>query len=134
MTEFDLDALRTLDPDQFAALVKSAGKAQLDELMSGDHRKGILDTIFHRLPSRFRPDRAGDTNAVIVWNITGPNGTDAYEVTIANGTCTTGPVTGADPKVTFTLAGPEFLTLISGSSNPMMMFMTGKLKAKGDLG
>ena len=28
----------------------------------------------------------------------------------------------------------DFLQLISGGANPMMMFMTGKLKAKGDLG
>ena len=31
--------------------------------------------------------------------------------------------------------GPvEFLKLISGRANPVMMFMTGKIKAKGDLG
>ena len=27
-----------------------------------------------------------------------------------------------------------FLKVVSGSGNPMMMFMTGKIKAKGDLG
>ena len=31
--------------------------------------------------------------------------------------------------------GPaEFLKLITGTSNPAMMFMTGKVKASGDLG
>jgi putative sterol carrier protein len=31
--------------------------------------------------------------------------------------------------------GPvEFMRIVSGSGNPVMMFMTGKLKAKGDLG
>ena len=28
----------------------------------------------------------------------------------------------------------EFLKIVSGNGNPVMMFMTGKLKAKGDLG
>ncbi len=40
----------------------------------------------------------------------------------------------AEPKLTFTLAGYDFLQLIAGVANPMMLFMTGKVKAKGDLG
>ena len=33
-----------------------------------------------------------------------------------------------------TLAPADFLKVVSGNANPVMMFMTGKLKAKGDLG
>ncbi len=131
MTLSDFDA-SALDPDQFAATVKAATKSQLEELMSGEHRKAILDTVFNRLPSRFRADRAGTTDAVVHWHITGPAGTDSYEVTIGDGACTTGAVTVADPKLGLTLGGPDFLALIAGSSNPTMMFMTGKLKVKGD--
>jgi putative sterol carrier protein len=36
--------------------------------------------------------------------------------------------------LTVTLGGVEFVKLVGGAANPMMMFMTGKLKAKGDLG
>ncbi len=33
------------------------------------------------------------------------------------------------------MAGPaEFLKLIAGTGNPAMMFMMGKIKARGDLG
>jgi putative sterol carrier protein len=134
MTEFDAETLRSMDADQFAGVVKAATAGQLAELMAGSHRKEILDTIFDRLPSRFRADRAGNTDAVIRWNITGPDGTDSYQVTIQGGTCTTAPASEADPKVTFELSGPDFLTVIAGGANPMMMFMSGKLKAKGDLG
>ena len=134
MTEstFDMEALRTLTPEDFAALVKSAKKGQLDELMAGAHHQEILDTIFEQLPSRFRPDRAGNTDAVIHWNITNPGGADSYEVVISGGTCASGPTSDTDPKLVLTLSGADFLSLIAGTANPTMMFMTGKLKVKGD--
>ncbi len=134
MTEssIDADAFRNLDPEAFAAVVKSAKKSQLDELMAGVHRREILDSIFDKLPGRFRADRAGSTEAVIHWNITSAAGTDSYEVAIAGGTCTAGPVTTAEPKLALTLGGADFLTIIAGVANPTMMFMTGKLKVKGD--
>jgi putative sterol carrier protein len=129
---FDMEALRTLTPEDFAALVKSASKSQLDDLMAGEHRKEILDTIFEQLPSRFRPDRAGNTDAVIHWNITSSAGADSYAVVISGGTCTSGPASETDPKLVLTLSAADFLGLIAGTANPTMMFMTGKLKVKGD--
>jgi len=137
MSELDPAALAALDPHQFAQMIKSTPESQLKELMAGPGRGPILDGIFTRLPQLFRADRAGDTNAVIHWNLTGgPGGsTDTYEVSIAHGACSTTkePTTDA-PRLSLTLAPMDFLKLISGSGNPMMMFMTGKVKAKGDLG
>lgn len=133
MTEFDLEHLKSLEPEEFAAMVKGARKSELDELMSGEYRKPILDTIFDRMPGLFRPERAGATDAVIRWNITGDGRTDSYDVTIADGSCTSGPAIAPDPKVAITLTGPDFLTVVAGSANPTMMFMTGKLKFKGDM-
>ena len=43
------------------------------------------------------------------------------------------PVADREPRLTITLGAVEFLKVISGNANPMMMFMSGKLKAKGDL-
>ncbi len=136
MTEFDTAVFDALEPEEFAALVTTASRGQLEEVMAGPRRREILDAIFHQLPTRFRADRAGATNAVVQWNITGgaEGATDVYDVAIADGACSVSGPSGTEPKVTFTLAGPDFLTLITGSANPMTMFMTGKLKAKGDLG
>jgi hypothetical protein len=136
MTEFDPSNLADLGPAEFASLVKSASKDQLEALMSGEHRAKVLDAIFNRFPSQFRADRAGSTNAVIHWIVTGraDGGADTYEVVVADGACTLSPTADADPKLTVTIGGVDFLNLISGNANPMMMFMTGKLKAKGDLG
>jgi len=132
VTEFDPN----MEPAQFAAAVKSASKDQLEAVMASDERGKILDAIFGRFPQQFRADRAGSTNAVIHWNIGGraDGGSDTYEVVIANGECTVSPTPQADPKLAVTVGSVEFLNLITGNANPMMMFMTGKLKAKGDLG
>jgi putative sterol carrier protein len=135
----DLESLAdfsNVDPKQFAQTVKSASDAQMSEVMHSDSRGKILDAIFGRFPELFRPDRAGSTNAVIHWNITDrpDGGVDTYQLVIANGTCVLSPSVDQDPKLAVTVGPVDFLKVVSGNGNPMMMFMTGKLKAKGDLG
>jgi putative sterol carrier protein len=136
MTEFDPATFASVDPKQFAQLVKSTPDAQIAEVMSGDLRGKVLNEVFERMPALFRADRAGSTNAVIHWNITGrpDGGVDTYEVVIENGTCRISQTPEHDPKLALTLGPVEFLKVVSGGANPVMMFMTGKLKAKGDLG
>ena len=136
MADFDISDPASIEPQRFAEMVRSASGAQLNEVMSGEDRGKILTEIFNRMPQQFRADKAGSTSAVIQWNITGrpDGGADVYQVNINNGTCTVTQGSPDDAKVELTLAGPEFLKLIAGAGNPTMMFMTGKLKAKGDLG
>jgi hypothetical protein len=136
VSDFDPSNFENTDPAEFAQMVKSASDAQLQEVMSGDHRPKILDAVFTRMPTLFRPDRAGNTNAVIHWIVGGraDGGSDTYEVVIADGTCTLSPTPENEPKLALTMGPVEFLKVVSGSGNPVMMFMTGKLKAKGDLG
>ncbi|HEX2355523.1 MAG TPA: SCP2 sterol-binding domain-containing protein [Micromonosporaceae bacterium] len=136
MPEFDLSDFSSVEPRQFAQLVKSTPDRTLAEVMQSDQRSKILDEVFARMPSLFRADRAGATNAVIHWNITDrpDGGTDTYELVVADGTCTLSESADRDPKLSLTLGPVDFLKVVSGSGNPVMMFMTGKLKAKGDLG
>jgi len=132
----DLSEFASADPAQFPQLVKSASADDLKALMSGDMRGKVLDEIFSRFPGQFRADRAGSTNAVIHWTVGGraDGGSDTYELVIADGACTLSPSPTADPKLALSMGGVDFLNLVTGNANPMMMFMTGKLKAKGDLG
>src|SRR5687768_6779456 len=101
--------------------------------MSSDVRTKVLDEIFRRMPSLFRPDRAGNTSAVIHWIVTGrpDGGSDTYEIVIADGTCTLSDKPDNEPKLALTMGPADFLKVVSGNGNPVMMFMTGKLKAKG---
>lgn len=135
MPDIDPSSFSNVDPKQFAALVKSTPDAQLKELMQGEGRDKILSEIFSRFPSLFRADRAGSTNAVIHWVVGDrpDGGADTHEVVIADGVCTVSESPEHDPKLSLNMGAVDFLKVVSGAGNPMMMFMTGKLKAKGDL-
>lgn len=136
MADLDLSNFDSIDPKQFAQLVRSASDKQLAEFMTGEQRTKVLDEIFRRMPGLFRADKAGSTNAIIHWNINGApdGGVSTYELVIADGTCKLSETPESDPKLALTVGPAEFLKIVSGSGNPVMMFMTGKLKAKGDLG
>ncbi|GAA2496407.1 hypothetical protein GCM10010435_65490 [Winogradskya consettensis] len=136
MTDFSPEALATIGPKEFSQLVKSTPDAKLAEVMSSDTRGKILDEVFGRMPTLFRADRAGSTQAVIHWIITGGAGgtSDTYETVIENGACTVTNQPVREPKLAMTMDPLTFLKVVSGDGNPMMMFMTGKIKAKGDLG
>ena len=136
MTEFNAESLASIGPKEFAQLVKSTPDSKIAEVMASDSRGKILDEVFGRMPTLFRADRAGATQAVIHWNITGGAGgaTDSYETVIENGACTVTDQPARDPKLAMTMDPVTFLKVVSGDGNPMMMFMTGKIKAKGDLG
>ena len=136
MTDFDPANFANVGPKEFAQLVKSTPDDKIAEVMSGDLRGKVLGEVFGRMPQLFRADRAGSTNAVIHWNITGrpDGGTDTYEVVIADGACTVN-----EPRSTTRSSPSPWARSTSSRSspvaaNPVMMFMTGKLKAKGDLG
>jgi putative sterol carrier protein len=132
----DLSNFVNVEPREFAQLVKSTPDAKLAAVMKSESRPRILDAIFARMPTQFRADRAGATNAVIHWNIGDRpgGGFDTYELVIANGRCALSPSPEHDPKLAISVSPVDFVKVVSGNGNPVMMFMTGKLKAKGDLG
>jgi putative sterol carrier protein len=135
VTDFDLSSISSIEPGEFSRLVKATPADRIAEVMSGGDRKAILDEIFSRFPKLFRADRAGATSTVIHWVIGGApgGGDDTYQVVIEDGTCMTSAGAGREPKLTVSLDAVDFVKVVAGAANPMMMFMTGKLKAKGDL-
>jgi putative sterol carrier protein len=135
MTDFNPESLSSIGPKEFAQLVKTTPDSRLSEVMAGDARGKILDEVFGRMPTLFRADKAGATSAVIHWIITGGAGgaSDTYETVIENGACTVTNQPVRDPRLAMTMDPVTFLKVVSGDGNPMMMFMTGKIKAKGDL-
>jgi hypothetical protein len=136
MTDLATVDFPSLSPQEFARTIKDASDADINAALTGPNRRAILNSIFAKFPEFFRAERAGSTNAVIHWVVTGgPEGAaDTYEVAIADGKCTVPPAPEHDPKLTITVGPVDFAKLVSGNGNPVMMFMTGKIKAKGDLG
>jgi putative sterol carrier protein len=133
MSELDTSAV---DPAEFAQGISQATDKQLDELMSGPMREQILEEIFSRMEQHFRAESAGDTDAVIHWRIKGGSdeGYDRWETVIANGACAVHKgYESEEARVTFTIGGGDFLKLVTGNAAGPTLFITGKLKIKGDM-
>lgn len=81
-----------------------------------------------KMPELFNPEAAGDTDAVIQYNISEP----VYTV-IKDGQMTAHEGVAENPTVAITMADDNLVKLFKRELNPMNAFMTGKLKIKGDM-
>jgi putative sterol carrier protein len=81
------------------------------------------------------PDQAAkikDINAVIQMVLTGEGGGD-FIMELAGGKLTTRAGKADSPKLTITMAIPDWRAMNAGTLNPQMAFMSGKLKIAGDM-
>ena len=132
----DPQSLTTASPSEFVAAVKGASDTDIRDAFAGEHRGALLDAVFARFPEQFRADKAGDRSARIDFRVTGgpADSSDTYAVVVDRGTCTVEKAPTAEPQLSLMSGPAEFLKLVTGTGNPAMMFMMGKVKARGDLG
>ncbi|HEV7866016.1 MAG TPA: SCP2 sterol-binding domain-containing protein, partial [Acidimicrobiia bacterium] len=119
--------------DELAAMIE--GKSD-DEINAGVAEMGtekVLGQIFDYMATRFQPERAAGQSAVIGWDITGPDATHSYQLTVADGTCTVSAGNAEPARVTLGMALPDFLRFLTGKLDGMQAFMAGKLKLSGDM-
>lgn len=88
--------------------------------------------IFAGMCKRFKPDKAGDMNANVVFDLSGDDG-GQWTVKINDGTCDVEKGATADPKATVHMNADDYVAMMTGNLNPMMAFMSGKVKVEGDL-
>ena len=130
--QFDLS---TMPPQDFARIISRASKEQIEAVMAAPALRGpILDEVFRRMEVHFRTERAGSTRAVVHFRLTNGEDFDRYQVHIDDGTCRITKDGEDEPRATVTLPPLEFLKLATGNASAPVLFMTGKLKVKGDLG
>jgi putative sterol carrier protein len=127
-----------VDAQTFATIVTNATTDQLKTIFGQPAwRTRVLAEIFRRMGEHLRADRAAHVTAVVHWRLTGgadPDGHDRYETVIEGGTCTVNREWTRDPRVTITLSPIDFVRLITQNASAPMLFVTGKVKVKGDLG
>ena len=88
---------------------------------------------FDAMASRFRTDKAAGTNAVIQYDVSGDGG-GTWHAVIKDGACTVKPGAGTNPNLTPSDLGAGLARHASGKQSGQMLFMSGKLKVKGDMG
>ena len=129
------DELAAIDPSELVEAVQAMSDRELKGVMEGANRGAIIESIFTRMPQLFRPERAGATSATTHWSLTGrPEGaSDDWTVRVADGGCTVLRGHEGSSTLALTMAPFDFIKLITKTGNPVMMFMTGRLKARGDV-
>jgi putative sterol carrier protein len=133
----DVDLSR-MDADTFARIITRASADQVQGIMARPRlRARVLGEVFRRMSDHLRADRAAHASAVVHWRLTGGDGEDGYdrwELVIDHGTCVVRRERTRDPRATITVQPTDFLRLITRNASGPVLFMTGRLKVKGDLG
>ena len=147
--EFGFDPQRAFDqvrrfaadaPTQIAdgigRLVRDAPPERLEALMRSPARKPLLDGIFWQMPKQLDPTRAAGVRSAVRWRITGraDDGADTYDLVLEDGRARTiRGGNGQNHRLTITVDGVEFLRLVSGNSDPMKAYFTGRIQMEGDI-
>jgi putative sterol carrier protein len=92
-----------------------------------------VQETFDAMPGRFKADKAAGTNATIQYDISGEGG-GTWNAVIKDGTCNVGKGAAESPNLTLQISAQDWLDMLSGKQSGQMLFMSGKLKVKGDMG
>ena len=87
---------------------------------------------FEAMQTLFNPTAAAGLNKTIQWNISGEEA-GKWAVKIANQTCEV--ISGGieKPDLTLSMGDKDWLAITEGKLDAMNAFMTGKVKATGDI-
>ena len=109
-----------------------------EDLLSNKSREGkkmaleSVKEVFEKMPQVFNPASAAGVNTIFQFHITGDQSGD-WNVIVKDNTCQVNEGVHESPNVTLTMADQDWLALCNGTLNGMTAFMTGKLKASGDI-
>jgi putative sterol carrier protein len=131
----DLDPLR-IDVPKIAGVVGSVKDRELKERLRGGLRELVLDEIFRRAPEYVRADKAGGSDGLAKFVLTGRADGDAdrYGIALRGGAVEAGPDPAGDARVTIRVDGADFLKLVTSNLNPVVSTVRGRIKLKGDVG
>jgi len=84
------------------------------------------------LPEKFEPAKAGNLDAVIQMNLTGPNGGD-WTITVKDQKMVIKEGNEQSPGISVKMADVDFVDLMNGKLNAVSAFMSGKIQFKGSM-
>lgn len=128
--------LSGMSTGSLVGLVARTSKAQLKALADHDVlRPFFLDEIFRRMSDHLIATKVKDLSVVVSWRFTqgeGDENFDRYQTVIEDGICVSAADLGRVPDTTVTLSVYDFIRMATGIAAVAPMFITGKVKVKGD--
>ena len=91
-----------------------------------------VDETFKGLQEHFNPEAASGLNKILQLNLSGDEA-GKWAIKIANQACELIPGGVEKPDLTLSLADKDWIAIAEGKLDPMNAYMTGKLKATGDI-
>jgi hypothetical protein len=128
--------LTALSTGVLADIVAHASRDQLKALSGhAELRYVFIDEIFRRMSDHVVAEKLRDVCAVVGWRFTegaGEDGYDRYQTVLEDGSCVSAPDLGRTPDTTLTLSVDDFMRLATGNAAAPTMFVTGRVRLKGD--
>jgi putative sterol carrier protein len=90
-----------------------------------------ISDLMELLEQSFIPEVAGDTQAVIVFRLTGEQGGD-WTARIQNKQCRVEEMVANDPDLKLEASAKDIIDLFMGRLDPIRAFFSGRLKLQGD--
>ena len=91
-----------------------------------------VKSIVDAMPANFNQDAAAGVDAVFQFDISGDE-TAQYYLVVKDQKCEIAEGTHASPNVTFNMASPDFIDMMTGKLSGQAAFFSGKLRVSGDL-
>lgn len=121
------------DPAQLAEATKGMSDEELAQAIKDIGIDTTLQNIFQGMQESFVPERASGVDSTVQYDITTDDGIKSYSVKISNGTCTATEGSTEDPRLTISMGLVDFVRLIFNQVQGPQLFMSGKMKLKGDM-
>ena len=99
-----------------------------------DEKMALTDVkeVFDKMSEVFNANAAQGLDAVFQYEITGDDGGN-WNVVVKDGACQVNEGTHETPSVTLTMSAETWLGIVNKQTNGMQAFMSGQLKATGDI-
>ena len=99
-----------------------------------DENMALTDVreVFDKMAEVFNANAAQGLDVVFQYEITGDGG-GSWNVVVKDGACQVNEGTHEGPSVTLTMSAETWLGIVNKQTNGMQAFMSGQLKATGDI-